>query len=293
MQNNKPKMTFRTNHWQIAWKWKNEDKYHIIANPKWGWCADPFLVEYEDSIYLFAEAFLYKSERNGVIVYCKFCDGKWGDWVVTMDRHWHLSYPNVWVEEERLLMCPESYQIGEIAIYELIDFPDKWKKIRTLISNVSYCDTTFVEEDDEEYLFTYDRELGGTSSGKGLIGKVIEGKIAELKVFSEKKEGNRCGGKVIRCRDKIIRVAQNCKDEYGKGLIFYEIDALWPKYMEHEIKRVFPQDISIYGRRKYIGIHTYNVCGDIEVIDLKYKYCSIKEYIARKRVRKVFCNKFI
>lgn len=282
----------RTNHWQIAWKRDSEEKYRLIENPKWGWCADPFLVEYKGEIYLFAEIFLYKSERNGVIGYCKLIDDGWSEWTVSMDRHWHLSYPNVWVEKGKLLMCPESYQAGEVSVYELTAFPDKWVKIRTLISNVPYCDTTFLIKDDDEYMFTYERGTTGAAIGRGILYRVTDEGLVDMQIFSESREGNRCGGKIIEKNDRFVRVAQNCSGGYGRGLIFYEIDAMSPLYKEHEIKRIMPEDVCIEDERKFVGIHTYNICGDIEVIDLKYSFFSISEYIARKRVNKIFVEKY-
>lgn len=281
------------NHWQIAWKRKNEEKYKFICNPKWGWCADPFLVEYENELYLFAEIFLYKSERNGVIGYCKYLDGVWGDWVVTMDKHWHLSYPNVWVEDGKLLMCPESYQMEEVAIYELVEFPNKWKKINTLISDVEYCDTTFLCKDGNKYMITYERGTARYSGGRGLLYRILNGRAVDMQVISESNEGNRCGGKIITEQNRIIRVAQNCKEEYGGGLIFYEIESVSPIYVEHEVKRILPKDIFLDGKNKFTGIHTYNTFRNIEVIDLKYSKISIDEYFARQRIKKVFVNKYV
>ena len=112
-------------HWQIAYRKGFEGEFQLVNNPNWGWCADPFLVEYMNNIYLFAEAFLYKSERNGVIVYCKYEENGFSDWKVCMDKHWHLSYPNVYVVDNELYMCPESYQREDVSVYKLIEFPDK------------------------------------------------------------------------------------------------------------------------------------------------------------------------
>ena len=292
MSKKRTKSSIYSNHWQIAWRKRGDAEFLLISNPKWGWCADPFLINYNNKTYLFAEIFLHKSERSGVIGYCEYSDGKWNEWTVSMDRHWHLSYPNVWVENGKLLMCPESYQLGEVAIYELDGFPDKWKKVGTLISDVTYCDNTFLDYDDKKYMFSYERGETGSSNGNGIICRIENGKIVEKRIFSENRENNRCAGKIIVENGHPIRVAQNCEKEYGNSLIFYEIDSLYPHYCEHEIKRVFPDDIHVRSNNHFIGVHTYNVCNDIEVIDLKYRTFSLSEYFARKRVKKVFINKY-
>ncbi|GFI63499.1 hypothetical protein IMSAG117_00914 [Lactobacillaceae bacterium] len=80
-------------HWKIAYRTSPEEPFKMVPNPEFAWAADPFLIKYEEKIYLFAELFLYKSERNGVIGYCEFMGDHFSEWKVTMDEHWHLSYP--------------------------------------------------------------------------------------------------------------------------------------------------------------------------------------------------------
>lgn len=279
-------------HWEIAWRRIGEERYHVIPNPSWGWCADPFLVMHGGKLYLFAEIFLWKTERNGVIAYCIFEGNKWSDWVVTMDKNWHLSYPYVFSQNGKLFMCPETRRLGEVALYQLVDFPDKWKKVRIYISNVEYVDSTFLEVDNKQYMISYDKPKGEEGSGRGIICKVTDNDVCDVKTFSEDLEGNRCGGQIIYKDGKKIRVGQNCKEIYGGGLIFYEIDQVEPCYVEHEIYRINPEDIKSDSVHDVIGVHTYNSCAGIEVVDLKYMNTSIDEYIARYRTRKVFTEKY-
>lgn len=280
---------YKCNHWQIAYRRNPKDEFSLVDNPSWGWCADPFLVEYQGEVYLFAEIFLYKSERNGVIGYCKFDGEKFGEWEVTMDRPWHLSYPNVFVYNEHLYMCPESYQLEEIAIYELKAFPNQWEKIRTIVKNKKCVDSTFIEWDSKTYMYTFE-PLFKNNEGTLQLYQLSES-ASFLGSITADKRGARSGGKVINKNGKFFRVGQNCESEYGAGLIFYEIESVYPYYKEKEVEMLCP---SMLGEKfkKYNGIHTYNNLGNLEVIDLKYKSFSIVEQLARKRVRKVFTNKY-
>lgn len=280
------------NRWEVAYRIGGHGGYSIIRSPEYGWVADPFLVEYKGDIYIFAEIFLWKSERNGIIGYCKYNGRSFGEWVVSMDRHWHLSYPFVFTKDDNLFMIPESYQLGEVAVYQLIQFPDKWEKVRTLISNVEYCDSTlFQYKNGKEYMFTFERGLK-SPAGRGLLYDLDTKGLVNMRNLSDNLQGARCGGKVIIDHNRYIRVAQNCFPEYGKGLIFYEIDSIEPKYEEHEIYRMDVSDIQGDFNNNHIGIHTYNRLGEIEVIDLKYVVQSEEEKIASDRVREVFLNKF-
>ena len=47
---------YKCNHWQIAYRRNPKDEFSLVDNPSWGWCADPFLVEYREEVYLFAES---------------------------------------------------------------------------------------------------------------------------------------------------------------------------------------------------------------------------------------------
>ena len=285
-------MKIRYEHWQIAFRKKTEEKFKLIPNPSWGWAADPFLVRYKGELYLFAELYLYKSERNGVIGYCKFDGKKFGKWFVSMDKHWHISYPNVWVENEKLYMCPETCQADEVAIYELIDFPDKWKKICVLLDNGKYADSTFLFHDEKKYLFTYQHTASRIDGNLLLYVMDDDGHVGKPLFISDDISSARPGGKFIKRDKDLIRVSQDCSNGYGRGLVFCKVESVFPNYREKELKRIYPESINGQWKKTFTGIHTYNCYDDIEVIDLKYKPCSIKEYFARKRVRKVFTNKY-
>lgn len=279
-------------HWQIAYRDNLEGEFKLISNPKWAWAADPFLIEFQDEIFLFAELFLYKSERNGVIGYCKYQDGMFTDWTVTMDKHWHLSYPNVWCGDGKLYMCPETYQAEEVAIYELEAFPDKWRKIQILLQNGKYVDSTFMRYENKNYLFTYHLVKSG-GIGELLLYEILGDGTLSKPVFISDNIGNaRPGGNVIYKDGNVIRVSQDSNNGYGSGLVFSKVEKVSPIYEETELLRAYPNDIVGNWKRKFIGMHTYNRCKNLEVIDLKFITRSYAEYMSQKRVRKVFLNKY-
>lgn len=277
--------------WQIAYRMKGMERFGLLQNPAWGWTADPFPVVYQGDLYIFAEAFLYKSERNGVIAYCKYENGGFSEWTVSMDKHWHLSYPNVFVINGKLYMCPETRKNDEISVYELAAFPNQWKKVKVLASNVGCVDTTFCKYKGEDFMFTY--QMDANSGERALyLYRIMNGEICEPQMLSTDVRSARPGGNIIHEGGKMYRVSQDGVPEYGSGLVFSEIDSMYPVYKEHEVKRIYPQDISGEWKRKFVGVHTYNRIDEIEVIDLKYRHYSLTEYMAQKRVRKVFLNKY-
>ncbi len=279
-------------HYDIAYRKIGERDFTLVQPPTYGWVADPFLLNHRGQIYLFAEIFLYLSERNGVIGYCKFNGEKFGEWVISMDKHWHLSYPNVFEKNGKIYMIPESYQLGEVVLYELQEFPDKWKKTRSYISDVEYVDSTILDyKDGKQYMFSFERD-SNTPNGIGLLYEVEEGKLKNKRILSNSLEGTRCGGKIIEENGKYYRVGQDCTQEYGGGLIFYEIDGVTPEYSEHEVRRIYPKDISGNFEINYTRLHTYNRLDGLEVIDLGYPSSTEEENEASRRIHKVFVDKY-
>lgn len=279
-------------HWQIAYRISRNEPFRMVENPEYAWAADPFLVEYRGRIYLFAELFLYRSERNGVIGYCIYENGRFGKWHISMDEHWHLSYPNVYVRDGELYMCPESWQKNEVGIYRLAEFPDRWEQTDCLFQNVRYVDTTLLEQDGERYIFTFAPTFSGDEGQLLLIREKADGTRTEPVTITDDISVARPGGNILRLNKKLYRVSQNCLHSYGAGLVFSEIDSLAPVYKEHVVRRIFPKNLCIETRKKILGLHTYNRLGEIEVIDMKYYAPSFSEYMAARRTHKVFLNKY-
>lgn len=279
-------------HWQIAYRTSANEPFRMVNNPEYAWAADPFLVEYKGQIYLFAELFLYRSERNGVIGYCIYENGRFGKWQVTMDEHWHLSYPNVYVREGELFMCPESWQKKEVGIYRLVQFPDRWEQTECLFQNVRYVDTTFLKQGEENYIFTFAPTFSGAEGELLLIKEKPDGSMTDPAVITRDARMARPGGNILQENGRLYRVSQDCGSSYGAGLVFSEIDSLEPVYREHIVKHLSPEDLRIETKKEALGIHTYNRFGSLEVIDVKYYQPSVSEYLASRRTRRVFLNKY-
>lgn len=279
-------------HWHIAFRFTKNMPFVAVKNPNWGWAADPFLIRYNGKIMLFAELYLYKSERNGIIGYCEWNGHSFGEWKVSMDKHWHLSYPNVWSENGKLYMCPETNQLEEVAIYELVSLPNNWIKKNILLMNGRYADNTFLNYKGKNYLFTYKHDGVSNIKGDLLMFEVSKERLGMPTIISDDIRKARPGGNFFWNNGKLIRVSQDCEGEYGKGLVFSEVLSVCPEFKEKVIKQVYPDDIKIESDKNYIGIHTYNKLDNFEVIDLKYEVSSEEEIIASNRVKEVFTNKY-
>lgn len=126
---------------------------NIVSNPNNGFLADPFLYQYRKKNFLFVEEYVGPM-RKGVIS-CYWLDEssihKIG---IAIEEPFHLSFPYIFNYNNKIYMCPESLQNGDIRIYECIDFPVNWKYLYSPIKNVDAVDTVLFYNSPYWWLLT-------------------------------------------------------------------------------------------------------------------------------------------
>ena len=264
---------FYTTLWRVAIRKNNtcghlpevSQPFYVIKNPWWGWAADPFIVEDNGRIYLFAEIFSYFTDR-GYLGYCEIVQGKPGAWKVVIKEKYHLSFPNIFKEGNTFFICPESYEDKTIHLYKAVTFPDQWAYDRTLVGGEECVDTVFYRNGNSQYGFTgIRRSLHLFKIGQGQVEFCSENPIVD-DVHSSRPAGN-----FISTSKGDYRVSQLYGQSYGEGIIFSLIDLQWPMYQETEIRRWLPSNIVLENAQNTAtGLHTYNQSEQYEVIDLKY-----------------------
>jgi len=147
------------NDWYIVIK-KGEGYFESIIPPNESFYADPFFIIINDEAHLFFEEYDKKREK-GHISYCKI---EYRDNILqknpvikVIDEDFHLSYPFLINENNKLYMIPESYQANSIYLYECIEMPNKWKIIKTLVANIDAVDSTVFKLDNKYWLFTSEK----------------------------------------------------------------------------------------------------------------------------------------
>ncbi|MBK9579532.1 MAG: hypothetical protein IPK50_16160 [Fibrobacterota bacterium] len=170
----------------------------------------------------------------------------------------HLSWPNVFEFEGRLFLMPETGEAGEVALWACERFPDRWTKVRTLLSGRPFHDPCLLHDEGRWWLFV---SAGGTHPGdhsaelclfhaKSLFQDVFE--PHRMNPLSVSVAGSRPAGQVFRHQGSLIRPAQDCRAGYGTGLLIRRIERLTVEdFAESALGRISPP-AGTY------GIHTLN-----------------------------------
>lgn len=281
------------NTWQIAIREEgkeflyegNSEGFNLIPNSIRYWRADPFLFKYNNRIYLFAEMF-DRIRKKGVIGVAEYRNGKCGKFRVCLKSKFHFSYPLVFSYEGEIYMLPECSESGQVSLYKCKEFPMKWVLDKHLFQ-FSVADATPVYKENEKicgYFATMFSPPEKDGANDNLYWLNNENGAQQIKLFGDNKRV-RPAGKLIILNNKIIRPAQNDTIGYGESLLFYQVNNLnCDEYNEHLILEIFPPgspggvkslSLTLNNADKdilYTGIHTYNCCENIEVVDVSREY---------------------
>ena len=164
--------------------------------------------------------------------------------------------PNIFENEGQIYMIPESESKRTLSLYLAVEFPTKWKEIKTILKfgcsdpelfkfgNKWHLLYTKTKNNNELFLRINDNLKDGWSSCK------------EYKILTGPNSRN--GGKIFSLNKKIYRVSQNCKKDMEKEILVNEILNLSNiNYKEKLVRQIKPDLV------KGICVHTLNFKGEI------------------------------
>lgn len=248
----------------------NARKFNVLPNTIRYWAADPFIIANGKKDYLFFEMF-DRFKGKGLIGCREINDNKIGKMKVVYRAEHHLSFPYIFEYDNEYYMMPEYSEGEELLLLKAIDFPNKWEKVESWMSGKRVVDSVILKYENQIYLFTQElRE--GYSSDELLIFIYNEKKWIRhcMNPVVNSLTNSRLAGRIFQKENKLIRVAQDCKNGYGTRLHFSNILKLSETgFIEEIFKTVNVEDIKTYSKEKFCGLHTYNFNERYEVIDLK------------------------
>lgn len=233
--------------------------------------ADPFLISHDDRKILFVEEFINSQKKGVISAYEIFINNKkitTKKLGVAIEESFHLSFPYVFKDADKIYMVPESEDNKDIRLYECIKFPLQWKIKKILMKNISAGDNVIFKKDNLWWLLTnldssmlvdnhselhiyYSPDLLGNwkpLKNNPIINTSTRARNAGL-IFDDK---------------KIIRLFQKHKiNEYGKSIGGAEIQTInINDYSEKDIISIGPDLIKNNKR-----IHTLSLCENLVAFD--------------------------
>jgi hypothetical protein len=242
--------------------------------------ADPFGLEREGRPVILCEHFAYRSQVGRIVA----IDAA-GAAAAESPVHIgptppvHLSYPLVVEDGGRIFCMPESSAAGEIVLYELERYPDRWIRRATLVAGRGFVDATPFQHEGRWWLAASEVAAKGANSelhlwfAAALAGPwtAHPGNPVKIDVRSA-----RPGGTPFRAGGFLYRPAQDCSSTYGARVVLNQVLTLTPTaFRETAAASVDPDRAGPYPR----GLHTLSRFGGRTLIDGKRSVFAPAEFL--------------
>lgn len=265
-------------HWRVGWRFTDNDgvwargdlsgpAWNVVPDPGVCFYADPFPVTWQGRTYVFVEELDHRVGK-GFISAVPFDDkGPTGRAIPVLEESWHLSYPFLMEHQGSLWMIPESIARRDVAIYKCVEFPGKWERHATLLTDTQLSDATITEHNGHYYLFgaIWDG-AGGYSDTLAIYHSTsLFGPWqahAHNPILVDRSSA-RPGGSFVRREGRLWRPIQDCSEGYGSSIALAEVTDLSPTSFQQMIRHRIKPGPLWPGRK----LHTLNRAGRLEVID--------------------------
>jgi hypothetical protein len=239
--------------------------FRWLESPKgYNW-ADPFFLQKNGTLWLFFEDYIYGEGRAIIRVAPVNRDGTLGEIRTCLDLGYHTSYPYVFEHQGEIFMLPETLSNRTVELYRATSFPYQWRLEKVLFQG-DVTDTSPWFDGERWWFFTCVEEP------KGIIAQCLlfsadsltgDWKAHPANPISSDVRFARNAGAIFSKGGQTFRPTQNCAGNYGRSMSLREIVAINPdQYVERGALDIEPDPAW-----NYIGLHTYNFSGDVEVID--------------------------
>lgn len=261
--------------------WVNRGAY------KKGWIADPFILSIDqDSIIVLVEEWVDELSKGRL---SKLIIDK-NSYIVKsvkpiLESQTHLSFPNIWKENDKVYVYPENYQSGGLYIYEYDFMNDSLIDKRLLVAE-PLLDAQLVRINDIYYLFGIKESNGKLQNNYLYIYKsqsLFGPYTIHQEIFNKEKK-ERGAGSIIESNGHLYRPAQCCENGYGKSLIFYQLELDSKEHFsEIEVGRMLPNPKGRYSEK----LHTFNSYDNYVVIDGNEYNCQMLVNFYRRIVKPI------
>lgn len=238
----------------------------------WFW-ADPFPWSHQGTEAVFFEAYNFERELGEIHALQLSSDLRIQAQYPVLAGPRHFSYPFLFNWNGQPWMMVESAQSMALTLYRCEEFPARWVPHTTLLEGWRMVDATLHESDGRWWLFACVAETPFDDEGREFNDLFLFHADSPLGPWLPHAanpvvsgvDNARPAGQLFMDGGRLIRPSQDSGREYGHRMIFNEVTLLnTDAYQERTLGALKPNWAS-----KLRGCHTYNRCGDLEVIDGK------------------------
>jgi hypothetical protein len=248
----------------------NLEGFRWKESPRGKFFADPFLFPRDAKTWVFFENYDYATER-GVISCAELgADGSLGEVKTALVRPYHLSFPFVFEDAGSVFMIPETGANKSVELYRCTEFPTKWTLEKTLYSGTGAADCVMTRRDGRYWFFVSLVDPPGTGPQLFLFwSETLTGdwQLHPANPISLDARYARNAGAIFEHEGRLIRPSQDGSRDYGYAVHWNEIVTLnETDYEERPVLTILPD-----WSPGLLGTHTYNRCGNFEVVDGKIR----------------------
>lgn len=243
------------------------EAFRTLSPPADRYWADPFPVRVGNDYYIFHEELLFATRKGSIVLSVVDAAGKTATPIPILERDYHLSYPFVFQWDGDWFMIPQTNS-HQVELYRCVNFPARWKLERVLLPDVIASDPTPALVGGRWWLFANVPAYGATWGHDELhlfhadspLGPWTPHRNNPVK--SDVRSA-RPAGRIFERGGESYRPAQDCSRRYGYAVSINRILRLDPDVFEEvEVDRICPREDS-----QFVGVHTFNMTGDMTVID--------------------------
>ena len=232
--------------------------------------ADPFLFHYQDEIYVFFENYSY-TNRRGKISCGRIENESLVDICDVLDLPYHLSYPFIFQENDKIYLMPETMQNKRLEIYRCISFPYQWEICQTAFEGEFIMDAFFFDDNkNKKWLFLNKIDSLNDSRTSSLyiyhidsieLNSIIPHQRNPVIIDSKIA---RNGGAIFQMGGNVFRPSQdNTSGLYGRALNINKIVELSiDEYKEETVNKIEPNF-----QTDYLSIHHLHQTADRFIFD--------------------------
>ena len=264
--------------WRVAWRPSERaaglpqsplhiGDWHSLPDDGQRYYADPFVIADEGRRHIFVEELPYATGR-GIISHFEIgLDGRASTPRPVLERPFHLSYPQVFIDEGVIYMLPEAAQSGCLTLYRADPFPTRWIEDVRLVDRPLH-DATLLRHQGTYWLFA-STQVADSSTWDALSlfhAPSLKGPWSPHPANPVLLDAGaaRPAGALFMHSGDLWRPAQDCRRGYGAALTFARVERL----DGDTYRQTNGPSIVMRGASKVAGPHTWNTGAGLDMIDV-------------------------